>query len=211
MDPADVLADPLAALDAAEPADRRLALSLLAGRVGEDDVRAAVTRALRGDPEPVVRAEAVEILGAAGAVALDTVVSALGDPDTRVVEAAVTALGEIEAPEPVPWLIDAVASHPDKLVQEAAVAALGAIGDARAIAPLLEALASGSPQVRRRAVVALTVFDDPAIEPALRTATDDRNPMVREVAEMVVGRPPDKGWQPIDLAPRPREDPPPGP
>jgi hypothetical protein len=58
--------------------------------------------------------------------------------------------------------------------------------------------------------VALTVFDDPAIEPALRTATDDRNPMVREVAEMVVGRPPDKGWQPIELAPRPGAEPAPG-
>lgn len=206
MDPADVLSDPLAALDAAEPADRRLALSLLAGRVDDGEVRRAVIAVLHGDPEPVVRAEAVEILGAAGAVALDTVVSALGDPDTRVVEAAVTALGEIESPEPVPWLITAITSHPDRLVQEAAVAALGAIGDERAITPLLEALASGSPQVRRRAVVALTVFDDAAIEPALRRATDDRNPMVREVAEMVVGRPPDEGWQRIELAPKPVEE-----
>ena len=209
MDPAAVLADPLSALDAGEPADRRLALSLLAGRVGEDDVRAAVARALRSDVEAVVRAEAVEILGAAGSVALDTVMTALVDPDTRVVEAAVTALGEIESPEPVPWLIDAVSSHPDKLVQEAAVAALGAIGDVRAVRPLLEALADGTPQVRRRAVVALTVFDDPDIEPALRRATDDRNPMVREVAEMVVGRPPHEGWQPIELAPRPAGEPPP--
>ncbi len=134
---------------------------------------------------------------------MDLVTSALTDPDVRVVEAAVTALGEIEAVEAVPWLLDAVVTHPDKLVQEAAVAALGAIGDPQAIPGLLTALAKGPPQVRRRAVVALTVFDHPDIEPALRTATDDRNPMVREVAEMVVGRPPDEGWQSIEPLPRP--------
>ncbi|MEA3502390.1 MAG: HEAT repeat domain-containing protein, partial [Actinomycetota bacterium] len=74
---------------------------------------------------------------------------------------------------------------------EAAVAALGAIGDEAALATLLGLVAVAPPQVRRRAVVALTVFDDPAVEPAIRAAASDRNPSVREAAEMVVGRQPD--------------------
>jgi hypothetical protein len=32
------------------------------------------------------------------------------------------------------------------------------------------------------------VFDSPQIEAAIRVARDDRNPMVREAAEMVIGR-----------------------
>ena len=86
-------------------------------------------------------------------------------------------------------MIDAARGHTDRLVREAAVAALGACGDERALPILLDLVANGPPQIRRRSVVALTVFDDPAVEPAIRAALEDRNPMVREAAEMVVGRP----------------------
>jgi hypothetical protein len=51
-------------------------------------------------------------------------------------------------------------------------------------------------------VVALTVFEGPEIEPALRAAARDRNPMVREVAEMVVGRPAE--WEDVDIGEAPR-------
>ena len=67
-------------------------------------------------------------------------------------------------------------------------AALGAIGHPDAIEPLLEFIRSGPAQVRRRAIAAITVFDDPRIEPAIRKAALDRNPGVKEAAEMVVGR-----------------------
>ena len=68
------------------------------------------------------------------------------------------------------------------------MAALGAIGDDAAIEPLLRLIGAGPPQVRRRAIAAITVFDDPRIEPAIQRAAFDRNPGVREAAEMVVGK-----------------------
>ena len=61
-------------------------------------------------------------------------------------------------------------------------------GDDAAIDPLLDFIAAGPPQVRRRAIAAITVFDDLRIEPAIRRAAFDRNPGVREAAEMVVGK-----------------------
>lgn len=99
-----------------------------------------------------------------------------------------TVYGEIADEGAVEWLIDRALHDSDQLVREAAVAALGAIEDDRALPVLLDLIADAPPRVRRRAVVALTVFDDPAIEAAIRAATRDRNPGVREAAEMVVGR-----------------------
>lgn len=125
----------------------------------------------------------MEALAASGAVD-----AARDDEDARVREAVATAYGEIGSEAAVEWLIESALGDEDRLVQEAAVAALGAIGDDRALPVLLELVAEGPPRVRRRAVVALTVFDDPAIEPAIRKAATDRNPGVREAAEMVVGR-----------------------
>lgn len=181
-----LIADPVPYLRHSDPDLRRLAVAACADRVEETAVRIAAL--LAGDPEARVRAEAAEVLGRAGVEALDALDRARDDPDADVVEAVVTAYGEIGSTAPVPWLIESAAGSSDRLVQEAAVAALGAIGDDRAVPLLLELVASGPPQVRRRSVVALTVFDDGRIEPALRAAARDRNPGVREAAEMVVGR-----------------------
>ncbi|MCL1693116.1 MAG: HEAT repeat domain-containing protein, partial [Actinomycetia bacterium] len=121
----------------------------------------------------------------------DALTRGRNDDDPRVVEAIATAYGELGDPAAVPWLIELASTDGDRAGREAAVAALGAIGDDSALSTLLELVASAPPQVRRRAVVALTVFDDPAVEPAIRGAARDRNPSVREAAEMVVGRQPD--------------------
>jgi HEAT repeat protein len=115
----------------------------------------------------------------------------MADETAEVREAAATALGEIGSATSVPILVThAGDSDEDKLVREAAVAALGAIGDPAALPTLLELIADGPPQIRRRCVAALSVFDGPDVEAALHAAATDRNPMVREAAEMVVGRTP---------------------
>jgi HEAT repeat protein len=106
-------------------------------------------------------------------------------------EAVVTALGEIASPSSVPQLLrHATDTDEDSLVREAAVAALGSIADVAAVPALLELVGSGPPQIRRRCVAALSVFDGVEVENALLAAAEDRNPMVREAAEMVVGRAP---------------------
>jgi HEAT repeat protein len=131
---------------------------------------------------------AAEALGGAGGRGVAVLDVVRLDDDPRVREAVATAYGELRHREAVPWLIDIAVSDGDRAGREAAVAALGAIGDDAALPVLLELVESAPPQVRRRAVVALTVFDDPAVEPAIRKAARDRNPSVREAAEMVVGR-----------------------
>jgi HEAT repeat protein len=184
-----VIDDPVPHLADADPAVRRLALAACSGRLSEPSIREAVETCLATDRDGAVRAAAVEVLAEVGATVFELIFEARLDEDPRVIEAAATGLGEIGEAGAVPWLMDAATGHQDRLVREAAVAALGAIGDPGALPVLLDVVATGPPQVRRRAVVALTVFDDESIEPALRMAAEDRNPMVREVAVMVVGQP----------------------
>jgi HEAT repeat protein len=181
-DPAPFLEDP-------DPAIRRLAASSCAIRTGDAAIVAALEHVLASDPEPRVRAEAAEVLALAGPQVQESLLEHRSTTNPAVAEAVATGLGEVESRVAVPWLIDAAAGNDDRLVREAAVAALGAIGDPRATRVLLDLAASGPPQVRRRAVVALTAFEGEAVQAAIEAAAADRNPMVREVAEMLVGRP----------------------
>jgi HEAT repeat protein len=180
--------DPLRVLDDPRPEIRRLAVGACR-RLGAAAL-GPLTRAARSDDDEHVRAEAVEALGMVGVDAYDVVVGAVADPSPRVVEAAVTALGEIADLRSVELLVQAVLEDRDPLIREAAIAALGAIGDERALPTLLDIVRSGRPQLRRRAVVALTAFHGPEVEAAFKAARLDRNPMVREAAEMVIGRTP---------------------
>ena len=177
----------LAHLRDPRPEIRRLAASACSG-VHTGQVKTALQGLAANDDNEEVRAQAIEILSEFGPLVLEDVQRATADPAVRVVEAAVTALGELGSTEPVPWLIETVAGHDETIVREAAVAALGALGDQRALPGLLEAASTGKPQVRRRAVVALSAFDGPKVEATLEMARLDRNPMVREVAEMLLGR-----------------------
>lgn len=193
---ADLVRDPVPFLDDRDAAVRRLAVAALADHV-DGTTGPLVVHLLRSDGDVAVRAEAAEVLGA-WPDAIDALLTARDD-DARVVEAVVTALARLGHTPAVPWLIEQASNGSDALVREAAVAALGEIGDDRAVSCLVELAASGPPQVRRRAVVALTVFDGAQVEEAIRRAAGDRNPMVREAAEMVVGRP--EEWQRLELRP----------
>lgn len=186
-----LLDDPLPFLSDGDPAVRRLAISTCVAIGLGDDSAVALRRMAGEDADGAVRAMAVEALGGTGPESADTLEQARDDDDPRVVESVATAYGELRDPAAVPWLVALASADGDRASREAAVAALGAIGDGAALSTLLELVASAPPQVRRRAVVALTVFDDPAVEPAIRAAARDRNPSVREAAEMVVGRQPD--------------------
>lgn len=170
---------------------RRLAISVCIARGLTDESIAAIGQLAIEDRDGAVRAVAAEALGGAGERALPILDRTRSDHDGRVVEATATAYGELRHAAAVGWLVDVATGDGDRAGREAAVAALGAIGDEAALPTLLELVGAAPPQVRRRAVVALTVFDDPSVEPAIRAAARDRNPSVREAAEMVVGRHPD--------------------
>ena len=181
-----VLNDPEPYLDATDPANRRIAVAAslrharLFGRLAD---------MLLTDKEAAVRRECAEVLGLNGHGDPVLLRRALHDDAAEVREAAATALGEVTDTGSVEVLVKhAINDDEDKLVREAAVAALGAIGDERAVPALLSLVDGGPPQIRRRCIPALSVFDGDRIEAALRQAAKDRNPMVREAAEMVVGR-----------------------
>ena len=169
---------------------RRLAISVSVASGLNDDSVAKLCRLVTDDADGAVRAMAAEALGGAGGRYESVLTLGRDDDDPRVVETVATAYGELRDASAVPWLIELASTGGDRAAREAAVAALGAIGDDAALSTLLELVAAAPPQVRRRAVVALTVFDDPAVEPAIHAAAKDRNPSVREAAEMVVGRQP---------------------
>jgi HEAT repeat protein len=181
-----LVTDPATALRVDDPALRRIAV---AAAQSKPELWETLATMLAQDPDPLVRRECAEVLGRSGANPLEAISAARHDDAATVREAAITALGEIASPASVDALLETAADeNEDKLVREGAVAALGAIGDERAVATLIKLIDTGPPQIRRRCVPALSVFDGAEIEAALRRAAADRNPMVREAAEMVVGR-----------------------
>lgn len=184
-DPAAYLAD-----DRAEV--RRLAASLLPRTAAPAEVAAALGEMAKTDPAAAVRAAAAEALAAAGDPAPLLALASDDSPEVR--EAVAYALGEIGDGAAAPWLSAAAGGDPDDGVREAAVAALGAIGDDSCLPLLIGLSSSAPPKVRRRAVVALSAFESPAAVAAITAALADRNPMVKEVAEMVVG-----GGNAVDL------------
>ena len=180
-----LVADPSRALGSPDATTRRIAV---AAALDHPALHPQVVALLGTDPAPMVRRECAETLGLAGLQDHTPLMNALSDSAAVVREAAATALGELGAATAVPTLQALACEDQDNLVREAAVAALGAIGDATAVPTLLDLISVGPPQVRRRCVAALTVFESPEIDVALQEAARDRNPMVREAAEMVVGR-----------------------
>ncbi|MEA3510741.1 MAG: HEAT repeat domain-containing protein [Actinomycetota bacterium] len=186
-----MLDGPVPFLNHEDAAVRRLAISVCVASGLDADSIAACCGLATDDEDGGVRAMAAEALGGADGGCDDALKRARDDDDPRVVEAVATTYGELGDAAAVPWLIELASADGDRASREAAVAALGAVGDESALETLLKLVASAPPQVRRRAVVALTVFDDAAVERAIRAAAKDRNPSVREAAEMVVGRQPD--------------------
>jgi HEAT repeat protein len=181
---------------------RAAALAAVVRAAGVDTEALATAAA---DPHPAVRRRACVLVGralsAGGAPAagagngnvaslVDVLVAELADDDASVVETASWALGEA-GDRCSPMAVDALAAvartHLDPLCREAAVAALGAVGDARGLPAVFAALSDKAP-VRRRAVIALSAFDDPGVEDAWRRHLDDRDWQVRQAAEDLLGR-----------------------
>lgn len=178
-----------------EPGVRATALGALdrLGVLDDDRLLGALT-----DPDAGVRRRAVELAARRPGVDLRR---ALADPVPAVVEVAAWACGEHETvPDDVLATLVALAggqgAGDDALVREAAVAALGAIGDDRGLDAILAATAD-RPAIRRRAVLALAPYVDPAhpraaaVAAALERAVIDRDWQVRQAAEDVGAVSPD--------------------
>jgi HEAT repeat protein len=178
--------DPVAFLTSDDPILRRMATTALTPSQASENIEALTT--LTQDSDPSIRASAAEKLGSCGSDGYGVLAVLETDSDPTVREAVATAYGEIGVQDAVRWLTDAAHSDTDKHVKEASTAALGAIGDNASLETLLALISDGPPQVRRRAIAAITVFEDDRVETAIKRAALDRNPGVREAAEMVVGK-----------------------
>lgn len=144
----------------------------------DDDALAAV---IRDDDAPEVRRRVIELAATRPGVDL---IGPLGHADPAVVEQAAWAAGEQEhvSDDVLRCLIGLATDADDAMVREAAVAALGAIGAPTALPAVLAGL-SDRATVRRRAVIALAAFEGDQVDDALRSALDDRDWQVRQVAE----------------------------
>ena len=164
---------------------------------------------LCNDDHPEVRARAIRTLGVFGSEADPLIRTAVGDSDARVraaaasaashheavdildllsdespavVECACFAMGEREDASTRTALEQIAKSHDDPLCRESAIAALGVIGAQESLTVILAALKDKA-YVRRRAVVALSAFDGPEVDEALRQCLTDKDHQVRQLAE----------------------------
>jgi HEAT repeat protein len=166
---------------AAHDPDGAVRASALGAADRADLLESSDLQAALADSDPRVRRRAVEI---AARYANADISALLSDPEDTVVEMAAWSCGErVPAPpEIVTQLAWLATSHRDALVREAAVAALGAAGDPDGLSAILQAM-NDKPAIRRRAVIALTPFDGPDVDAALRAALGDRDWQVRQLAE----------------------------
>jgi len=148
--------DPVITPDATETLLSRKARVLRA----EDrrEVNDALLSALR-DPDPEVRASAVQALGRIGdATHADRVTAALGDDAATVRARAAFALGLLGAPEGVDALLDLVRDD-DVSVRGRVADALGLVGDPRSEGALLHLMDDSESSVVASACYAAAGFD----------------------------------------------------
>ncbi|GGY37235.1 HEAT repeat domain-containing protein [Streptomyces djakartensis] len=129
-----------------------------------------------GDPAPLVRAVAIEVLGVTGAIARtpELVHVLRADPDLEVRIRAARALGRLGMPEGLEPLLAAIRPGQPVALRIVAAGALGRLGAVAATRALTELLGDDRPHLAATAARALLRLG-PAGETALREAADDRS------------------------------------
>ncbi len=149
---------------------------------------------LQEHPNQILRKAAALTLGSKGD---SRALSALGnslvnrpDPDEGVREAAASALGDLQMPEAVEPLSQALATDESPEVRKASAGALGALDEGGSAGPLEQALASDTEiDVREAAADALGDLLEPSTLPALlESRADDPSPKVRGASATAISR-----------------------
>ncbi len=136
---------------------------------------------LLGDPDWVVRREAVVTLGEmADERCVEPIVRALRDGDWQVREAAVEAIAEV-GPPAVELLIRYMRDWESR---KYVIRALGKVNDERVLAPLMSMLHND--EFKDDATRALVELGTPAV-PALMAALSDKEEFVRKQAVLALG------------------------
>ncbi|MBN0048213.1 HEAT repeat domain-containing protein [Streptomyces actuosus] len=125
--------------------------------------------------EPLVRAVAIEVLGAIGAASRTSEIARAlrEDPETEVRIKAARALGRLGMPDGLEPLLAAVGPDRPTALRTVSVGALGSLGAVAATDRLVELLGDATPRVASTAARALLRLG-PAGQGALRAVADDR-------------------------------------
>ena len=121
-----------------------------------------------------------------GSLAVEPLITMLGDSDENIRRASASALGEIGDARAVKPLI-AVLVDRDENVRRASADALGKIGDVRAVMPLIDRLNADNVYLRMAFADALVKFGSQAVEPLI-TALKDCFETKREAAIDLLGK-----------------------
>ena len=114
-----------------------------------------------------------------GALAFEEVISRMDDPDRRVREEAVFAMGRIGTPE-ARDVLTAHLADPESLIRPEAAAALGDMQDLAAVPPLIDALYTGDEELQEEAALALGKLQSEESVKALRQLIqEDRSQRVK--------------------------------
>jgi HEAT repeat protein len=141
------------------------------------------------DPNPIVRAAAVEDLGAIdSAVMVEAILDAANDMDIRVTEAAGKALGRMKSDESLDAMLQALSGGNSKAKLAAILGFASVARPYPAAAKPIAAMASGGSDEQRRAVVkALHNLKDPSTAGPLVAMLDDNEAGLRVMAAEALG------------------------
>lgn len=161
-------------------------------RSGDARAEAFVRAAISKDPDAHVRARAAEVAGHVAALSSD-LVGALGDPEPRVREGAITglALALSSGAKPTDAMSSAIAarlaSDPWTFVRSPAASALGLLpSGASTDGALAAALSDASAEVRGRALDALGAHKASAFAPQIRERSEDKEESVEVRARAIL-------------------------
>ena len=112
----------------------------------------------------------------------------LQSPNPRLRSRAAAELGELQAPEALPFLIQSLKDDVNTYVRSAAAESLGHIGGAEAVFPLMDALRDSSSFVRRATAIALGQLQAKEAQVALLQLLEDNNFYVRRAAINAIGK-----------------------
>jgi HEAT repeat protein len=140
------------------------------------------------DPNPVVRAAAVEDMGSIdSAVMVEAILSAANDTDIRVVEAAGKALGRMKSDEAMEAMLAGLSSGNSKSKLAAVLGFANIKRPYAAAAKPIAGMLAGNDEMRRAVVKALTNLKDPSTAETLIKVLDDKEPAVAVLAAEALG------------------------
>ena len=140
---------------------------------------------LVADASPKSRERVAERLRAAGPEAVPVLITALGHGSRFVRMTAASVLGDLQAAEAVPALIETMGGDSVR-AQRTAMRALISIGEP-ALGPLKEACGSENPRAQRHALTALRVLEvHDAVDEALEALQSEAVGVRREAAKLLV-------------------------